>query len=198
MTPLTYAGIGARATPTTVLRDMTVMAGWLAGRGWHLATGGAAGADSAFARGAPAGRRTLYLPWSGYNGCSGPDCRVLTPDELAACMVVAGQLHPAWERCSQAVRKLHARNVAILLGRGIDTPVHAVVAWSPRTACERLLAIHAGQTKFAPALAPSSVRRHVPQRYAKIRHQVLRQRIARRVAIQLHGRAPVHRLAAPG
>ena len=176
MTPLTYAGIGARATPTTVLHDMSVIAGWLAGRGWHLATGGAAGADSAFARGAPAGRRTLYLPWPGYNGCSGPDCRVLTPDELSACMVVAGKLHPAWERCSQAVRKLHARNVAILLGRGIDTPVHAVVAWSPgaaitgstgmalriaaahgipvmnlgalspRAACQRLLAIRAGQT----------------------------------------------------
>ena len=30
MATLTYAGIGARATPAGVLADMTVMAGWLA------------------------------------------------------------------------------------------------------------------------------------------------------------------------
>ena len=46
MTTLTYAGIGARATPSHVMADMTVMAGWLARTGWHLATGGADGADS--------------------------------------------------------------------------------------------------------------------------------------------------------
>ena len=63
MTPLTYAGMGAGGTPTTVLRNMAVIAGWLARKGWHLATGGAAGADNAFARGAPAGRRSIYLPW---------------------------------------------------------------------------------------------------------------------------------------
>ena len=60
---LTYAGIGARATPSSVLADMTVIAGWLARTGWHLATGGAEGADSAFAAGAPADRRSLWLPW---------------------------------------------------------------------------------------------------------------------------------------
>ena len=176
MTPLTYAGIGARATPASVLHAMTVMAGWLAGRGWHLSSGGATGADSAFARGAPAARRTLYLPWPGYNGHSGPDCRVLTPGELAACMAVAGQLHPAWDRCSGAVRKLHARNAAIVLGAQLHRPVHAVAAWSPgaaiaggtgmalriaaahgipainlgalspRAACERLLALRADDT----------------------------------------------------
>ena len=113
---------------------MTVMAGWLARKGWHLASGGAAGADNAFARGAPAGRRTLYLPWPGYNGHSGPDRRVLTPDELSACMAVAGPLHPAWDRCSDTARKLHARNVAILLSSQLDRPVHAVLCWSPGAA----------------------------------------------------------------
>ena len=47
-------------------------------------------------------------------------------------MAIAAPLHPAWERCSPAVRKLHARNVAILLGDGLDRPVDAVVAWSER------------------------------------------------------------------
>ena len=130
MSTLTYAGIGARNTPPSVLAAMTVMAGWLARQGWHLNSGGAHGADSAFAEGAPAGRRTLHLPWSGYNGCTGPDCRVLSPSELQSCLTIAARLHPAWDRCSPGVRKLHARNAAIL-GVGVGSPVDAVVAWTP-------------------------------------------------------------------
>ena len=131
MTKLIYAGIGARATTPNVLRDMTKMARWLARTGWNLASGGAAGADSAFAEGTPPGQRTLYLPWRGYNGHGGPDCRALSRAELSACMDIAARLHPAWHRCSNAVRKLHARNAAVLLGRELDRPVDAVVAWSP-------------------------------------------------------------------
>ena len=171
MTTLIYAGIASRATPEYVLADMTKMAGWLARTGWHLASGGADGADTAFAGGAPAGQRTLYLPWPGYNGHEGPDCRALSRSALSACMEIAARLHPAWHRCSPAARKLHARNVSILLSSGLDRPVDAVVAWtrdaavtggtgmglriaaahgipvlnlgalSPRETCERLLAI---------------------------------------------------------
>ena len=171
MTELVYAGIGSRGTPARVLADMTKMAAWLARNGWHLASGGAAGADTAFASGVPAGRRTLFLPWPGYNGCRGPDCRVLTPSQLSACMEIAAGLHPAWRRCSSGARKMHARNAAILLSASLDRPVHAVVAWtaggrveggtgmgiriaqargipvlnlgslSPRAVCERLVAI---------------------------------------------------------
>ena len=171
MTHLAYAGIGARATPSSVLADMTTMAGWLARTGWRLASGGADGADSAFAAGAPAGQRTLHLPWRGYNGRVGPDCRVPSRSELDACMEIAARLHPAWKRCSPSVRKLHARNAAVLLGPALDRPVDAVVCWtaegalaggtgmalriaaehripvlnlgvlSSRTACERLRAI---------------------------------------------------------
>ena len=61
MAALVYAGIGARATPANMLADMTVVAGWLARTGWHLSSGGADGADSAFAGGAPAGQRTIWL-----------------------------------------------------------------------------------------------------------------------------------------
>ena len=134
MNPLIYAGIGARATPNAVLADMTTLAAWLSRTGWRLASGGARGADAAFAVGAPAGSRTLYLPWAGYNGHRGPHCRVASAAELAACMTVAERLHPAWSRCSPAVRKLHARNAAILLGPGLDRPVDAVVAWTPEGA----------------------------------------------------------------
>ena len=132
MATLVYAGIGARATPASVLTDMTVMAGWLARTGWHLASGGAHGADGAFASGAPASQRTIWLPWRGYNGHGGPDCRVLSPEALATCMRIAADLHPAWDRCSPAVRKLHARNVAIVLGATLDRPVEAIVAFTPQ------------------------------------------------------------------
>ena len=133
MATLTYAGIGARATPAGVLADMTVMAGWLARIGWHLASGGADGADSAYARGAPAGRRTICLPWPCYNGHRGPDCQVLSGSALSACMAIAADLHPAWDRCSRAVRKLHARNVAIILGETCDRPVSAAPTYSQLT-----------------------------------------------------------------
>jgi len=174
MTTLTYAGIGSRRTPRSVLADMTTMAAWLARTGWNLASGGADGADTAFAGGAPAGRRTLYLPWPGYNGHGGTDCVVPGRSEMDACIDIAARLHPAWHRCSSGARRLHGRNAAILLGTQLDRPVDAVVAWtergslsggtgmglriaaewgipvmnlgamSPRAACERLRAIRRG------------------------------------------------------
>ncbi len=131
MTALTYAGIGARATPAATLRDMTIMAAWLARKGWHLASGGARGADSSFADGAPAGMRVIYLPWRGYNGHHGADRHVLSPASFAPCMDVAAAHHPDWSRCSSTVRKLHARNAAILLGPCLDRPVNAAICWTP-------------------------------------------------------------------
>ena len=129
MTQLVYAGIGSRATPPSVLEAMTTMAAWLARRGWHLHSGGAAGADSAFAAGAPAERRTVFLPWPEYRGCAGPDCRTLSPDRMRTCLAIAADLHPAWHRCSPAARKLHARNVSILAVDS-DAPVDAVTCWT--------------------------------------------------------------------
>ena len=95
MTQLVYAGIGSRATPRDVLETMTAMAAWLARRGWHLHTGGAAGADSAFAAGAPPGTRSLFLPWPRYRGNAGPDCRTLAADRMRALPRHRGSAAPA-------------------------------------------------------------------------------------------------------
>ena len=171
MTTLRYAGIGARATPDTVLADMAVISGWLARTGWHLATGGAAGADSAFAAGAPAGQRTIWLPWPGYNGLRGPDCRVLSATELAACIEIAAPLHPAWERCSSAVRKLHARNAAVL-GLTLDRPVDAVVAFTSQGRMEggTGMAIRIAEARGIPVFNLGSMSpRAVCERLADIR-----------------------------
>ncbi len=172
MTELVYAGIGSRGTPAGVLADMTVIAGWLARTGWHLASGGAAGADTAFASGAPTGRRTLFLPWPGYNGCRGPDCRVLTPSQLSACMEIAAGLHPAWHRCSSGARKMHARNAAILLSASLDRPVHAVVAWTAGGRVEggTGMGIRIAQARGIPVLNLGSLSpRAVCERLATIR-----------------------------
>ena len=119
---LLYAGIGSRKTPALVLSDITTMSSWLARTGWHLSSGGAHGADAAFAAGAPPSQRTIYLPWDSYNSLSGPDCELPDSAQFDACMAIASRLHPAWERCSPRVRLLHARNAAILLGTSLDRP----------------------------------------------------------------------------
>ena len=181
MIRVTYADIGARATPHAVLERMTVIAAWLARKGWHLHSGGAAGADTAFAAGVPASQRTLFLPWCGYRGHRGRDCRSLSAEQMDRGLAIASDLHPVWHRCSPAVRKLHARNAALLLGADTAVPVGAVVAWSaqgavtggtgmairiaqehgipvlnmgvlhPRTVCERLEAIRIAAPRTGPA-----------------------------------------------
>lgn len=81
MTARTYAGIGARRTPAAVLAHMRQLARELGDGGWHLHSGGAQGADHAFALGAPDGGRTLFLPWAGLNGHAGAGVRVLSSAE---------------------------------------------------------------------------------------------------------------------
>ncbi len=175
MATLRYAGIGARATPTAVLADMGVIAGWLARTGWHLSSGGADGADAAFAAGASAEQRTIWLPWRGYNGHRGADCRTLSPAAMAASLEIAAPLHPAWERCSPAVRKLHARNAAVVLGGTLERPVDAVVCWSERGASTggTGMAIRIARTRGIPVLNLGSMPpRAVCERLAAIRRAV--------------------------
>ncbi|MCY4431939.1 MAG: hypothetical protein OXC11_16325 [Rhodospirillales bacterium] len=128
---LVYAGIGSRRTPPEILAVMTRIAQWLHRTGWHLNSGGADGADRAFADGATAQSRTLFMPWPGYNGHSGPDCRTLAAGERQPALDLAARLHPAWRKCSRGARALHARNVGIILGPGLNRPVDALICWTP-------------------------------------------------------------------
>ncbi len=127
---LRWAGIGSRQTPDPVLADMTDLARRMTDAGWHLSSGGARGADSAFAAGTPVEQRTIWLPKPRHNGLTGPDCHVLPPEREQECMKIAEELHPWWHEKDEHVRKLHARNVAILLGPDLDRPVDAVVCWT--------------------------------------------------------------------
>lgn len=108
-----YAGVGSRETPESVLEDMELLAISLSGRGWTLRSGGARGADQAFARGAKA--KEIFR----------------ANDATAEAMRLASEHHPAWNRCSDFVKMLHGRNMQILLGRNLDSPVRCVICWTP-------------------------------------------------------------------
>ena len=109
-----YAGIGARSTPLEVLNMMTEIAVKLDELGYTLRSGGASGADSAFAKGT--NHAEVFRAY----------------DATSKAIEMASQFHPAWERCNDYVRKLHGRNVQILLGNNLDNPVDFVICWTPK------------------------------------------------------------------
>ena len=129
-----YAGIGSRKTPPEILEAMTALARDLEQAGWHLHSGGADGADSAFENGTTKAGRTVYLPWKGYNDRTGADCVTLTNTEQAHAQGIVSKYHEAWHRCSRGARALHGRNEAIIHGLGhapTDRRVDAVICWTP-------------------------------------------------------------------
>ena len=123
-----YTGIGSRETPCTIAAKMSELAYALARRGYTLRSGGAQGADTAFEEGCDiaSGKKEIYLPWSRFNGS---ESMYTAPKDEA--FVIAAKYHPAWERCSNAAKKLHARNVHQVLGWDLDSPSMFVVCWTP-------------------------------------------------------------------
>lgn len=126
-----YAGIGSRKTPDAVLRQMERVGAKLAGDGWTLRSGGADGADSAFARGAAAvqGAAEIYLPWSRFGDCaSGIDASALP--SFAQAQEIAARHHPAWAKLGRGVRALMARNAMQVLGANLDSPSRFILCWA--------------------------------------------------------------------
>lgn len=123
-----YTGVGSRETPPEILAVMRQLAYDLATRGYILRSGGADGADTAFAEGCRLGdgASEIYVPWFGFNGVRGG----LVPRDWGAAMSLAQHFHPAWDRCSDGARKLHARNGFQVLGRDLMTPSRFVVCWT--------------------------------------------------------------------
>jgi hypothetical protein len=109
-----YAGIGSRKTPDDVLEYMTSVATKLNSAGYTLRSGGAQGADTAFAIGAETNFE-IFRP----------------EDATKEAIKIASHIHPAWHNCKSYVRKLHGRNVMIILGWYLDSPVEFVLCWTP-------------------------------------------------------------------
>ncbi len=113
-----YAGIGSRETPSDVLALMTAYAAVLSFKGYILRSGGARGADTAFELGVPANRKEIFT----------------VADATPAALEMAATIHPAWDKCTDYAKRLHARNCMIVLGQNLDYPVDFVICWTPRGA----------------------------------------------------------------
>jgi hypothetical protein len=120
-----YAGIGSRATPRDVLALMTRIAKRLDECGWTLRSGGADGADAAFADGA--NRKEIYVPWPGFTEDN--VTRLSRPTPRA--MEIAAKYHPNWKWLREVYQKLHGRNTHQILGADCETPCAVVICWTP-------------------------------------------------------------------
>lgn len=136
-----YAGIGSRETPHETLEIMCQIGKALADRDWLLRSGGAEGADEAFIMGCESdvidcigegGECEIFLPWPSFQGW---DHRGRTPwiydEPTDEAFDMAAEYHPRWNYLRQGARKLHARNMHIVLGRGLGDPVDLVICWTP-------------------------------------------------------------------
>ena len=118
-----YTGVGSRETPPEHLELFTRVATYLSGIGGILRSGGADGADLAFENGTA--RKQIFLPWKGFNNNSS-EFYTPSPESFA----LASTVHPAWERCSEAVKKLHARNTQQVLGPVLNTPSAFLICYT--------------------------------------------------------------------
>jgi hypothetical protein len=107
---------------------MVAVARKLNGLGWTLRSGGAEGADTAFEAGAGSAIE-IYRPRGDQRK---PHHQALYADSLwTEAMQAAASVHPAWGRCSDFAKALHARNAFQILGADLRTPSRFVVCWTP-------------------------------------------------------------------
>lgn len=155
---LAYTGVGSEQTPPEVLGLMYLCGRACAAAGYTLRSGGAAGADYAFEKGArdvAGAKLEISLPWKGYND----NPSVLYRVEPRA-VRLAATLHPAWERVSAAGRRLHGRNCYQVLGRNLNWPSDFVACWTPDGFDSLQAPSHrTGGTRTAIALA---IRHQIP------------------------------------
>lgn len=110
-----YTGIGSRTSPPEALQQMQVIASLLELLGFTLRSGGAIGADQAFERGVTTASNKVILR---------PKHSTTEAEK------VASEIHPAWHLCNEYARKLHGRNVQLVLGEDLKTHSSLVVAWT--------------------------------------------------------------------
>lgn len=143
-----YTGVGSRETPQEVMFTISELARDLRLFGYVLRSGGAQGADTAFAEGAGS-ESHIYTPWRGF---------VSGKAQLAAPTIdayrLAATVHPAWSRLSGGARALHARNCHQVLGDDLKTPSDFLICWTADgCTSERTRTKNTGGTATAIVLA---------------------------------------------
>ena len=115
------ACIGSRQTPPDILTCRERVGAQIVGAGHIIVTGNASGADQAWARGGNSvdpTRVELCLPWQGFEHqaiVQGNVVRVFTDGADQQYRALAAAVHPRWTSLSTGSKKLHSRNVMIVI-----------------------------------------------------------------------------------
>ena len=56
---------------------------------------------------------------------------VRNKDLISETECIASEVHPAWDRCNEWARGMHSRNCHQILGYDLQSPVDAVICWTP-------------------------------------------------------------------
>lgn len=139
-----YTGVGSRDTPEHILHIIKQAAAALSRQEYILRSGGADGADKAFADGWWMGllncgfttRAEIYLPWNKFNNMMKSEALPVAHipseyDNYAEAEKIASEIHPIWDNLKPAVKKLHARNVYQVLGKDLNTPSQFLLCYAP-------------------------------------------------------------------
>jgi len=118
-----YAGIGSRETPVHICLMMANIARKLEKLGYILRSGGAQGADQAFASGCT--DKEIYVPWHDFQGLP-----MIFPIPQEA-YDIASKIHPGWDHLKPAAKTMMARNTMQIQGADLRNNSHFVICWTP-------------------------------------------------------------------
>ncbi|QIW87669.1 hypothetical protein Ab1vBOLIVR5_gp21 [Agrobacterium phage OLIVR5] len=111
-----FSGIGSRETPVDIRHKASLKGKELSDEGFFLRSGGARGFDKAVEKFVPPTRKRIYRPEE--------------VEENPHWMNFAKLIHPAWHKCDEFARALHARNSPIILGDDLSDPVDFILCWT--------------------------------------------------------------------
>ena len=122
-----YAGIGSRETPNELNEVINLIAKYMHKNGYILRSGGASGADSMFEEALIniTDDSEIYLPWRNFNN-NKSNFFYLSQEAYK----IAEQYHPAWNKLSDAAKKLMARNTYQVLGYDLKMPSELIICWT--------------------------------------------------------------------
>lgn len=129
-TNTSIAGIGSRKCPPDKLEVLTKIGSWCLENGVLVNSGHAEGSDYAFENGAQT-NCVAFLPWHGFNGHLPLLGSGLVVGDKTDLDDYVDRFHYNHKYLSPGARKLMRRNVCQVLGLNGDSPVSAIVCWTP-------------------------------------------------------------------
>lgn len=140
-----YTLIGSRSTPKEIMDLMEKFAYKAASKDYIVRSGGADGADTCAELGVKrylkdnnlgehrqSDLMEIYLPWNNFNKRDSDEEGYYTLSNLPnknLAYKLAEETHPAWDRCSNGAKSLHARNTMQILGDTLDKPSRFILCY---------------------------------------------------------------------